>query len=142
MKNCCFALLLTITAPMFILFFVPVLADGTTVQKKVKHIAYPGRKYEKKEGFGLTNDWIVEITVPEDASASTPYCECDRAERPFVGTKIYESKEGGVRMFRFVAGRRAQVASAYSFDEWARVWRVSYYYRFEPRGSDPRPRRP
>lgn len=142
MKKQLVALLLVVTFCFFGPPLAPLGANGSVVQKKVKIIAYPGKKYIKREGFGYANDWVVEITVPEDASASTPYCECDRSQRPFVGTSITETKERGVRLFQFVAGRRAQVASAYSFEEWARVWRVSYYYAVGPRGPATGPRRP
>jgi len=141
-RYCTLAFVITFTGLPLLWLCPETGAKGGVVQKKVKIIAHPSRKYVKKEGRGLANDWVVEIDVPEDSSAPTPYCECDRSQRPFVGTEVYESKERGVRMFRFVAGRRAQVASAYSFDEWARVWRVSYYAPFAPRGPDSRPRRP
>jgi hypothetical protein len=142
MKRYLLVLLVLITSTGVLWSCPGVFARGGTIQKKVKIVAHPSRKYIKKEGLGLTDDWIVEIDVPEDSSAPSPYCECDRSQRPFVGTEIYESKERGVRVFRFIAGRRAQVASAYSFDEWARVWRVSYYARATPRGPDSGPRRP
>jgi hypothetical protein len=143
MKNIYLVLVLVITSTG-ILWFCPETGakGGLVAQKKVKIIAYPARKYIKKEGLGLTNDWVVEIDVPENSSAPTPYCDCDRSQPPFRGTEIYESKERGVRMFRFIAGKRAQITSAYSFEEWARAWRVSYYAPAEPRGPDSRPRRP
>lgn len=114
-------------------------SDKMSLQRKVKIIAYPSRKYIKKERLG--DDWVVEIEVPERASATTPYCECDRSQPPFRGTDVRdEGVSNGKRLFRFIAGARARLTSAYSFDEWARSWRVSYYGPFEPRGPQVRPR--
>ena len=117
--------------------------SNAALQRETRVIAYPSKWYVKQERFN-PDDWVVEFYIPQDARYERTYCECDTSKRIFALSRAFpnEGVVDGKQLIRVIAGGRAHLGSGYSIEDWARVWRVSYFAPFEPRGPAPRPRRP